>query len=160
VVVLKSILADPAWDYVALGHLHRYIPIKHTVRPSGQKSVIKPGQSYCLARVPATKPAAVVEVFHNGNDFDLVVRLKGKDLSPVYTALPFANIGPDDILTLALGGVSIPGIDPSAWDSKSSAKYVWVGAAARHAANMQAAMVVMENSRQVKAMSPMVMITS
>jgi exonuclease SbcD len=33
VVVLKSILADAAWDYVALGHIHRHQEINHGQQP-------------------------------------------------------------------------------------------------------------------------------
>ena len=33
VVVLKSVLADPAWDYVALGHIHRHQELNRGERP-------------------------------------------------------------------------------------------------------------------------------
>ena len=33
VVVLKSVLADPAWDYVALGHIHRHQSLNNTQHP-------------------------------------------------------------------------------------------------------------------------------
>jgi exonuclease SbcD len=33
VVVLKGVLADPAWDYVALGHIHRHQEINSGQRP-------------------------------------------------------------------------------------------------------------------------------
>jgi exonuclease SbcD len=33
VVVLKSLLADPAWDYVALGHIHKHQELNQGQRP-------------------------------------------------------------------------------------------------------------------------------
>ncbi len=33
VVVLKSLLADPAWDYVALGHIHKHQELNHGQQP-------------------------------------------------------------------------------------------------------------------------------
>jgi exonuclease SbcD len=33
VVVLKSILADPAWDYIALGHIHRHQELNNGQQP-------------------------------------------------------------------------------------------------------------------------------
>jgi exonuclease SbcD len=33
VVVLKSVLADPTWDYVALGHIHRHQSLNKTQHP-------------------------------------------------------------------------------------------------------------------------------
>lgn len=90
-VIFLVALALGAW-YDCLT-THRYIPVKHTIRPPVKQSALKPGADFCLKKVPPTKPAAVLEIFHDGEDFDLVVRLDGKDL-PLYQVNHYLLIMP------------------------------------------------------------------